>query len=67
MRRIIYHGYNAEGEFVIKAAEENPGFAREEQSITLTRAECSKISKHMQFGKKGEERVIETVNGEEVK
>jgi len=67
MRRIITHGYNDKGEFVITAAEESPGFAREEQTITLTRAECQKISKHMQFGKKGEERVIETVNGVEVK
>lgn len=67
MRRIILHGYNDKGQFVITASEETPGFAREEQSITLTRAECQKISKHMTFGKKGDERMIETVEGVEVK
>lgn len=66
MRRIINYGYNNAGHFVITAAEENPGFAHEEQSITLTRTECQKISNHMKFGKKGEERVIDTVNGKEI-
>lgn len=67
MRRTVYHGYDAEGNFNIKVTEQIPGFATEEYSITLIRSECAKISKHMQFGKKGEERVMETVNGNEVK
>lgn len=67
MRRLVLHGYDKDGNFVIRVSESNPGFLTEEQTIALTRAECQKISKHMQFGKKGEQRVIETVNGEEVK
>ncbi len=67
MRRLVYHGFADSGEFLIKVVEESPGMAREEAQIALTRAECQKISKHMQFGKKGEERVIETVNGVEMK
>lgn len=67
MRRVIQYGYTEKGEFEISVVEESPGMHREESRVYLTRAECQKISKHMQFGKKGEERVIETVNGEEVK
>lgn len=66
MRRVITHGYNEDGNFTIRVSESDPGFLTEEQNITLTRAECQKISKHMQFGKKGDERAIDTVNGKEV-
>ena len=66
MRRLIYHGYNEQSEFLIKVVEESPGLARDEQQIVLTRMECNKILKHMLYGKKGEERVIETVNGDVV-
>lgn len=65
VRRVVYHGYNADGEFCLKVQEAVPGFAPVTQEVTLLRSECQKISKHMQFGKKGEERVIETVNGRE--
>lgn len=67
MRRVLQYGYDKEGQFVIQVREDNPGFAYLEQSVDLTRAECQKISKHMQFGKKGEERMLETVNGVEIK
>ena len=67
MRRLILHGYNADGSFEIKVSETEPGAGPEVETSTLTRSECQKISKHMQFGKKGEQRVIETVDGKEVK
>jgi hypothetical protein len=66
MRRIVHHGYDKDGNFTIRVSESDPGFLTEEQNITLTRAECQKVSKHMQFGKKGEERVIDTVDGKEI-
>lgn len=66
MRRVVYYGYDKDGNFTIRVSESAPGTAAEEQNITLTRAECQKVSKHMQFGKKGEERVIDTVNGREI-
>lgn len=65
MRRVVQHGYDKDGDFTISVSESDPGFLTEEQNITLTRAECQKISKHMQFGKRGEERLMETVNGKE--
>jgi len=71
MRRLVYYGYNDAGDFEIKVKVEVPGcvsdHTEETEPLQLTRAECAKISKHMQFGKKGEERVIEFVNGKEVK
>jgi hypothetical protein len=67
MRRVVQHGYDKDGEFVIRVREDVPGFAPVEQEISLLRIECNKIAKHMTFGKKGDERVIETVNGVEVK
>lgn len=67
MRRLVYYGYNSEGKFTINTCESDPGFATEEQTLTLTRAECQKILKQMQFGKKGDERVIETVDGRELR
>ena len=67
MRRLILHGYNADGSFEIKVSETEMGSGPEVETITLTRAECQKVSKHMQYGKKGEQRVIETVNGEIIK
>lgn len=71
MRRLVYYGYNAEGDFEIKIKVQVPGCAgdhiEETEPLHLTRAECQKISKHMQFGKKGEERVMEFVNGKEIK
>lgn len=66
MRRTVYYGYNAAGEFHVRIYDESPGDESKEHFVALTRAECQKISKHMQFGKKGDERVIDTVNGKEV-
>lgn len=65
MRRIVYHGYSENYDFHIKVIEESPESIAITQ-VTLTRLECQKVLKHMQFGKKGETRVIETVNGEVV-
>jgi hypothetical protein len=69
MRRLVYYGYNADGDFEIKIKVEAPGCVgvhiEETEPLQLSRAECQKISKHMQFGKKGEERVIERINGKE--
>lgn len=67
MRRAVYHGYGIDGEFYIRTVEESPGEGAEQKTVALSRAECQNISKHMQFGKKGEERVVETVDGKEVK
>jgi len=66
MRRVVTYGYGADGEFGIHVSESRPGFVSEERWVYLTRAECQKIQKHMQFGKKGDERVMETVDGKEV-
>lgn len=66
MKRTVTHGYDKDGQFYITVVERIPGFTPTDESISLLRVECAKISKHMQFGKKGEERVIETVNGKEV-
>lgn len=68
-RRCVYHGYDANGEFYIKVitTSADGGEGPFEDEIQLTRLECQKISKHMQFGKKGEERMVESVEGKEVK
>ena len=66
--RRVYHGYDANGDFYINVVTESTdGEGPFEDKVQLTRLECAKISKHMQFGKKGEERVVETVEGREVK
>lgn len=53
MRRVLQYGYDKEGQFVIQAREDDHGQPYLEQLVSLSRAECQKISKHMQFGKKG--------------
>lgn len=62
MRRLVYYGYNKNGDFEIKVVEADFEF-----TSILTRAECNKIANHMKFGKKGDQRVIEFVDGREVK
>lgn len=65
--RRVYHGYDENGDFHIKVVmSSTDGEGPFKDSVELTRLECQKISKHMQFGKKGEERVVETVEGEEI-
>lgn len=69
MIRTVYYGYNPNGEFQIRIYERSAQHddPDKEQFAALTRAECNKISNHMKFGKKGDERVMEFVNGKEVK
>jgi hypothetical protein len=67
MRRVVNFGYDKEGEFFIGLTVQEPGMATVESQVFLLRSECAKISKHMQFGKKGDERHMETVNGREIK
>jgi hypothetical protein len=71
IRRRIDYGYNEKGEFVIElteAALEDDGETIAEgpfeSSIILMRKECQRISKHMEFGKKGDMRSLKTMNGE---
>lgn len=66
MRRAVYYGYGVTGVFYIKVVHETPDGDGSEQQIDLTRSECQKVSKHMQFGKKGEKRVVESVDGKEL-
>ncbi len=69
MLRTVYYGYNVTGEFHVRIYERSAEHAEpdKEQFAALTRSECQKIAKHMQFGKKGEERVVESVDGKELK
>lgn len=68
-RRRVYHGYDDAGDFSIKVVTTSVDGSEGpfEDEIQLTRLECQKIAKHMQFGKKGEERVFESAEGKEVK
>lgn len=67
MRRVTMYGYNDRGEFAITVNQQEPGHPAKEESLLLSRVECTRISKLMQFGRKGEVRVIETVEGREIK
>lgn len=62
MRRTVYYGYDNSGTFRIKVVEQE-GNENVEDLVEIKRSECQKISKLMQFGKRNEERVIETVDG----
>lgn len=67
MKRMVYYGYIKNGLFTINVHDDEASEKHFSGEVALTRAECQKIAKHMQFGKKGEERHMETVNGVEVK
>jgi hypothetical protein len=68
MKRVVQYGYDQGGRFVIQVVEDDyRNQSCSDQTISLTRAECQKILKHMQFGKKGEQRVVESVDGAEIK
>lgn len=67
MKRSVVYGYGVEGQFGITINEEERDGTKREDSVVLSRAESAKISKLMQFGKTGEVRIVEYVDGKEVK